>query len=84
MLTQQYELARIQEAKDVPVVRVIDAPGIPEKKSFPPRAIFCFCSPALIVIGPRRSTSLSRAVESVLSAARSAEEAGGTDHRRSG
>ncbi|WP_109486316.1 GumC family protein [Occallatibacter savannae] len=41
MLTQQYELARIQEAKDVPVVRVIDAPGIPEKKSFPPRTVLC-------------------------------------------
>jgi uncharacterized protein involved in exopolysaccharide biosynthesis len=37
LLTQQYELARIQEAKDVPVVSVIDPPGIPEKKSFPPR-----------------------------------------------
>lgn len=41
MLTQQYELARIQEAKDVPVIRVIDAPGIPEKKSFPPRTVLC-------------------------------------------
>ena len=38
-LTQQYEMARIEEAKDVPVVRVIDPPGIPEKKSFPPRVI---------------------------------------------
>ena len=37
LLTQQYELARIEEAKDIPVVSVIDAPGIPEKKSFPPR-----------------------------------------------
>jgi capsule polysaccharide export protein KpsE/RkpR len=37
LLTQQYELARVQEAKDVPVVSVIDAPGIPEKKSLPPR-----------------------------------------------
>jgi len=37
LLTQQYELARIDEAKDIPVVSVIDAPGIPEKKSFPPR-----------------------------------------------
>lgn len=48
LLTQQYELARIQEAKDVPVVSVIDAPGIPEKKSFPPRALLAlvasFCS----------------------------------------
>jgi uncharacterized protein involved in exopolysaccharide biosynthesis len=39
LLTQQYELARIQEAKDVPVVGVIDSPGIPEKKSFPPRLL---------------------------------------------
>lgn len=40
MLTQQYEIARIQEAKEIPVVRVIDSPGIAEKKSFPPRAVF--------------------------------------------
>jgi uncharacterized protein involved in exopolysaccharide biosynthesis len=39
LLTQQDELARIQEAKDVPVISVIDAPGIPEKKSFPPRLL---------------------------------------------
>lgn len=39
LLTQQYELARIEEAKDIPVVRVIDAPAIPEKKSFPPRLL---------------------------------------------
>jgi uncharacterized protein involved in exopolysaccharide biosynthesis len=39
LLTQQYEIARIEEAKDVPVISVIDAPGIPEKKSFPPRLI---------------------------------------------
>jgi capsule polysaccharide export protein KpsE/RkpR len=39
LLTQQYEMARIQEAKDTPVVSVIDVPGIPEKKSFPPRLI---------------------------------------------
>jgi uncharacterized protein involved in exopolysaccharide biosynthesis len=39
LLTQQYEIARIQEAKDVPVVSVIDMPGIPEKKSFPPRLL---------------------------------------------
>jgi capsule polysaccharide export protein KpsE/RkpR len=39
LLTQQYEMSRLEEAKDVPVVHVIDAPGIPEKKSFPPRVI---------------------------------------------
>jgi capsule polysaccharide export protein KpsE/RkpR len=40
LLTQQYEIARLQEARDVPALNVIDAPGIPEKKSFPPRALF--------------------------------------------
>jgi uncharacterized protein involved in exopolysaccharide biosynthesis len=39
LLTQQYEMSRIEEAKDVPVVSVIDPPGIPEKKSFPPRLL---------------------------------------------
>jgi uncharacterized protein involved in exopolysaccharide biosynthesis len=39
LLTQQYEMARIEEAKDVPVVGVIDPPGLPEKKSFPPRLL---------------------------------------------
>jgi capsule polysaccharide export protein KpsE/RkpR len=39
LLTQQFEIARIEEAKDIPVIRVIDSPGIPEKKSFPPRLL---------------------------------------------
>jgi capsule polysaccharide export protein KpsE/RkpR len=39
LLTQQYELARVEEARDVPAVSVIDAPGVPEKKSFPPRLL---------------------------------------------
>jgi capsule polysaccharide export protein KpsE/RkpR len=50
MLSQQYELARIQEAKDVPVVRVIDFPGVPEKKSFPPRALLSLLATLLISI----------------------------------
>jgi len=39
LLTQQYEMARIEEAKDIPVVSVIDPPGVPEKKSFPHRLL---------------------------------------------
>ena len=34
MLTQEFEVAQIQEAKDIPVLSVIDMPGIAEKKSF--------------------------------------------------
>lgn len=39
LLTQQYELARIQEAKEIPTVNVIDPANVPEKKSFPPRLL---------------------------------------------
>jgi len=50
LLTQQYEIARIQEAKDIPVVSVIDSPGVPEKKSFPPRLLLSLAL-TLLVIG---------------------------------
>jgi uncharacterized protein involved in exopolysaccharide biosynthesis len=57
LLTQQYEMARIQEAKDVPVVSVIDPPGIPEKKSFPPRlrlallfTFLCFSGASALIL----------------------------------
>ena len=39
LLSQQYEMARIEEAKDTPVVAVIDQPLVAEKKSFPPRTL---------------------------------------------
>jgi len=39
LLTQQFEIARIEEAKDVPVVSVIDPPGIPERKKNPQRRL---------------------------------------------
>src|SRR4029077_15105148 len=38
-LTQEYELAKVQEAKETPTVKVLDPPNIPEKKSFPPRGL---------------------------------------------
>src|SRR5208283_1607650 len=34
-LTQEYELAKVQEAKEIPTVKVLDSPNLPEKKSFP-------------------------------------------------
>ena len=39
LLTQQYELAKIEEAKEIPVVKVLDEPVVPEKKSGPPRLL---------------------------------------------
>jgi capsule polysaccharide export protein KpsE/RkpR len=38
-LTQEYELARVQEAKEIPSIKVLDSPTIPERKSFPPRTL---------------------------------------------
>jgi len=37
LLTQQYEMARIQEAKDSPTVQVLDRALVPEKRSKPRR-----------------------------------------------
>jgi hypothetical protein len=38
-LTKEYELAKVQEVKEIPVVKVLDAPNVPDKKSFPPRLL---------------------------------------------
>jgi len=38
-LTKEYELAKVQEVKEIPVVKVLDAPIISDKKSFPPRTL---------------------------------------------
>lgn len=41
-LTQEYELAKVAEAKEIPSVKVLDSPNVPERKSFPPRlTIMC-------------------------------------------
>ncbi|MBV9181550.1 MAG: lipopolysaccharide biosynthesis protein [Acidobacteria bacterium] len=38
LLTQQYEVAKIQEAKSIPTVKVLDAANVPERRSSPRRA----------------------------------------------
>ena len=39
LLTEQYELAKVQEAKETPSVKVLDPGTIPERKSHPPRSL---------------------------------------------
>ena len=51
LLTEQYELARIEEVKSIPSVRVIDPANWPEKKSFPPRFIIMLAFTILAVCG---------------------------------
>jgi uncharacterized protein involved in exopolysaccharide biosynthesis len=38
-LTHQYEMARIQEARELPVIRVMDEGNVPEKKVSPTRSL---------------------------------------------
>jgi uncharacterized protein involved in exopolysaccharide biosynthesis len=40
LLSKQYEVARIDEAKDAPIIQVLDPAVPPERKSWPPRALF--------------------------------------------
>jgi len=39
LLTESYEMAKVQEAKETPSVKVLDAPRTPERKSWPPRTL---------------------------------------------
>jgi len=41
-LTKEYELAKVQEVKEIPTVKVLDPPNIPDKRSFPPRLKIAF------------------------------------------
>jgi uncharacterized protein involved in exopolysaccharide biosynthesis len=41
-LTKEYELAKVQEAKEIPTVKVLDSAIVPDKKSFPPRLLIIF------------------------------------------
>jgi capsule polysaccharide export protein KpsE/RkpR len=50
LLTQQCELAKVQEAKETPSVKVLDAPKVPEKKSFPPRLVIMFLGGLLSMV----------------------------------
>jgi uncharacterized protein involved in exopolysaccharide biosynthesis len=50
-LTKQYELAKVQEVKEVPSVRVLDQAEIPERKSAPHRAVMVLVSMFLSLVG---------------------------------
>jgi len=49
-LTKQFELAKVQEAKEIPSVKVLDQPEVPERKSFPPRALIIIAGTACSVL----------------------------------
>ncbi len=49
LLTQQYEMAKVEEAKEIPSVKVLDPAMVPTKKSFPPRTMITFLGCLLAV-----------------------------------
>ena len=57
LLTQQYEFAKIEEAKEIPTVKILDRANVPERRSFPHRTVivilgtlFSFVLGALVVL----------------------------------
>jgi len=48
-LTEEYEMAKVQEVKEIPTVKVLDPAHIPDKKSFPPRLLIMFLGTAFSV-----------------------------------
>jgi capsule polysaccharide export protein KpsE/RkpR len=47
MLTAQYEIAKVEEAKEIPSVKVLDAAIVPTKKTFPPRGVIIILGTSL-------------------------------------
>jgi capsule polysaccharide export protein KpsE/RkpR len=50
LLSEEYETARIEEVKSIPVVGVIDVPGLPERKSGPHRTLIVLVSTLLSAV----------------------------------
>jgi capsule polysaccharide export protein KpsE/RkpR len=48
LLTQEYEVAKIQEAREIPTAAVLDAAAVPEKKSSPHRVLLTL---AAVLVG---------------------------------
>ncbi len=46
-LTKQYEIAKVEEAKQIPTIRVLDAANVPERKSGPNRRLILMIGTAL-------------------------------------
>lgn len=46
-LTKEYEIAKVQEVKEIPTVKVLDSANVSDKKSFPPRLLIMFLGTSL-------------------------------------
>ena len=66
LLTESYEMAKVEEAKDTPSVKVLDAPRLPERPDWPPRlwfsvggALLGFLFGACCIVGAKRWAGMS-------------------------
>jgi len=50
-LTQEYEVAKVEEAKETPSVKILDPPDVPEEKFFPPRLLLTTVGTILALAG---------------------------------
>jgi uncharacterized protein involved in exopolysaccharide biosynthesis len=50
-LTSQYEMAKVEEVRDTPSVKVLDSAVVPETKSFPPRGLVILLCMSLAALG---------------------------------
>jgi len=50
LLTQQYEMAKVQEVKETPSVKTLDPGRVPERKSFPPRLMIILSGICLAIV----------------------------------
>jgi hypothetical protein len=51
VLTQEYELAKVREAREIPTVKILDPPEVPEKKDFPPRTLIAVSTAGFACFG---------------------------------
>ena len=66
LLTTQYEMAHMEEARETPVLNIVDPANLPEKKSFPPRlllllgfTLFAVAMGSLWILAKERWQSIS-------------------------
>ena len=47
ILTEEYELAKVREAREIPTIKILDAAEVPEKRDFPSRRLIAASSTGL-------------------------------------
>ncbi len=66
LLSRQYEAARIDEAKQAPVIQVVDRAVVPDKKSWPPRAMLVLAGAFLGFAASAGAVFIRRKIATVL------------------